>query len=366
MRIAFLGDIALFGRVSADGNPAWKEYFRDVEQLLARVDYVVGNLETPFSKERKTWGAKSAYLCADQKDLEVLKYLHVDAVTLANNHMYDYGKEAFDLTQQLLVEAGIAWFGVNGKEHLLERGNNRIAFTGFCCYSTNPQKCVKYGETGINEFDLAYAESTLKRYSHEGYLNVCAVHAGIEHVNYPSLDTIAVAKRLAATGSMIYYGHHPHVAQTVVKNGNSLIANSLGNFCFDDTYTKTSGDKPLVELSEDNRSSFVLVANIENNEIKDYEIVPIYIGKDKLHVGRGVDEQQLRALAEKMEAMAPEDYESMRREQRMAWIRPRKAARNVMWVMKRLRPRYLELMLTNRINTTKYNKHVREYLTTGV
>ena len=362
MKIALLGDIAFFGRASKDGNAEWETYFKDIACLLDTMDYVVGNLETPFSEKRKSWGAKSAYLCSSPQNVDILKMLHVDAVTLANNHMYDYGDEAFVLTQTLLDEAGIAWYGVNGKELLIEKNGNKIAFTGFCCYSTNPLKCVEYGHYGINEFDMKNAEKILAKHRKAGYFNIVAVHAGIEHVNYPSLETIAVAKKLKQTGPLIYYGHHPHVAQPVMQQDDSIIAYSLGNFCFDDTYTKISGDKPLVKLSEDNRKSFVLVVSIENNVICGFNVVPIYIGTDKIHLGRGMDMQQLSLLQRKMESTKFEEYEQMRSEQRKAWLKPRRAARDAKWVLKRIRPRYFLLMLTNRLNTWKYDKHVSRYL----
>lgn len=360
MKIALLGDIALFGRASIDGNPKWKDYFVEIANCLSEYDYVVGNLESPFSLKKNTWGAKSVYLCSAPENIEVLKMLHVNAVTLANNHMYDYGKEGFELTQLLLDKAGIAWFGVNGKEHLLEKDGNKLAFTGYCCYTTNPLKCVAYGEYGINEFDLSKAQDVLTKYQEKGFLNIAAVHAGIEHVNYPSLDTIAVARRLARKIPMVYYGHHPHVAQAVIQEKDSLIAYSLGNFCFDDTYI--SGDKPLVELSEDNRKSFILVVTIEKNMICNYEIVPIYIAKDRIRVGIGTDERQIESFRKNMEAMQPEEYETMRKEQRMTWIRPRVAARNLGWVLKRLRPRYFILMLTYKQNARKYVEHVKSQL----
>ena len=361
MKIALLGDIALFGHGSIDKNPLAKDFFKDIANHLEKYDYVVGNLETPFSSQKKKHGAKSAYLYSEPINIEILKWLHINAVTLANNHIFDYGKEAFELTQELLDKAGIAWFGVNGKEHFIEKDSNKIAFTGFCCYSSNPIDCVKYGQYGVNEFDVENAFNILSRYHSDGYLNICAVHAGIEHVNYPSVDTIKVAKKLSGIGNVIYYGHHPHVAQPVQTIDNSLIAYSLGNFCFDDTYTDNSS-KAFIELSEDNRNSFILSITIENNLIERFEIVPIYIGTEKIQLGRGVDRQQLDNYLYKIENMSKNDYVLMRKEQRAAWVDARKAKRNISWFLKRLRMRYAKLVFSVIINIKKYNKHVKRYL----
>ena len=138
MKIAFLGDIALFGRASLTQNPNGRGYFDEVERFLSEYDYVVGNLESPFSAKKKKWGAKSAFLCSDVENVKVLKYLHVDAVTLANNHMFDYGSEGYETTKKLLEETGIEWFGAEGKELRVVNNGNKIAFLGYCCYSSNP------------------------------------------------------------------------------------------------------------------------------------------------------------------------------------------------------------------------------------
>ena len=95
MRIALLGDIALFGRLSYKNSKDLNYYFEDVASFLGTMDYVVGNLETPFSVKKKTSGAKSAYICSDIENIKILKSLHIKAVSLANNHMFDFGKEGY-------------------------------------------------------------------------------------------------------------------------------------------------------------------------------------------------------------------------------------------------------------------------------
>ena len=332
-----------------------------VKSLLSGC-YVVGNLESPFSCKKKPWGAKSAYLYSEPENVEILKMIGVNAVTLANNHMFDYGKEGYELTKQILDEAGIEWFGAEGRELKIKKENNRIAFSGWCCYSTNPQGCVSLGEYGINEFDLGVVINCLSENDKEGWLNVTAVHAGIEHVNYPSNDLRKVAKMMAATAPFVFYGHHPHVAQPIEKIGDSVIAYSLGNFIFDDIYSKPTDKEPLIRLTEDNRSSFIMIVTIEKNIIKGYETFPIYIGKDKIHVGRGVTDTVLNDYLHSMNAMSEDEYEEMRRRQRQEWIAPRRAKRDLGWYIQRLCPRYVQLVITNKFNEQKYKKHVKEQL----
>lgn len=361
MKLALLGDIALFGRLSYKNANDVNSYFEDVAKVLDNMDYIVGNLETPFSIKKKTFGSKSAYICSDVENVQVLKLLHINAVCLANNHMFDFGEEGYITTKKVLTENQIDYFGTEGKEIQIELGGNKIALSGFCCYTSNPLQCVGYGGYGVNAYNLGKAMKVLKRNSNKGYLNIMAVHAGVEHVNYPSLDHIYAARKLADVSPMVYYGHHPHVVQGIEKRNDSLIAYSLGNFCFDDVYSSVSKE-PLITLSENNRSSCILVISIEDSKIESYEIIPIYIGKDKLHVGKGSTKDEIAKYSMAIHQMLPNEYEEMRNTYLNEYYDARKSKRDILWYLKRLRPRYLGIMLNARKNKKKYKECVRDYI----
>lgn len=361
MKLALLGDIALFGNLSLKNNEKALDYFSDVEKYLATVDYVVGNLESPFSEKQKTHGAKSAYLYSEPDNIRILKYLHIDLVNLANNHIMDYGKEGYNLTRTLLNNSGIGFFGIDGKEIRVEKDDNKLAFSGFCCYSSGPLGCVKYGKTGVNEYDLKDAINVIERNRDEGYLNIVSVHAGIEHVNYPSVDTIKAARMLVEKAPIIYYGHHPHVAQGIEEINGSVIAYSLGNFCFDDVYSSVSS-KPLIELSENNRSTFILEITIDHNKIKSYNIIPIYIGKDKMVVGKGVDAESISQYTNVIKELNEKDYTVFRNKLIQSYLQNRVSQRDAMWYIKRLRLRYLQMILNSKIRRIKYNNKIKKYL----
>ena len=361
MRIAFIGDIALFGNLSIINNSHLKDYFEEVSEFLQTEDFVVGNLESPFSAKKKTHGAKSAYLYSDPENVEVLKWLNVSAVTLANNHMFDYGKEGYETTKQLLEKNGIQFFGSEGKDYLIENQGNKLAFTGYCCYSSGPRHCVQYGKYGVNEYNLGYASKKLLEYTKNGYLNVVCVHAGKEHVNYPSLDTIKAARLLANVAPLLYIGHHPHVAQGIERINRSLIAYSLGNFCFDDVYSSVS-DKPLIELSENNRETFILEVTIEENQIVSHSIVPIYIGKEKMVLGKGVTQEIIDKYTEPIQHLSEKEYNELHTSLLNAYTEDRKKQRNLLWYLKRMQPRYVRILLNGKINRKKYNNSLKQFI----
>lgn len=361
MKLVLLGDIALIGRMVVSNNSDWKHYFSNVKQLIKDSDFVIGNLESPFSIRKKTRGAKSAYLFSEVNNIEILRYLNINAVSLANNHIFDYGIEGYETTKKVLSENGIEWFGSEGKSLILERNGNRLACEGFCCYSSNPLCCCKYGGYGVNEYNIENVLSIVEHYKDTGYLPLLSVHAGIEHVNYPSVDTIKCAHLLASQTPIIYYGHHPHVVQGIEELSNSLIAYSLGNFCFDDVYSSVSTE-PLVELSENNRSSCVLFVEIENNIITNWYTVPIYIDRTELKVGKGVTTEELKKYSDALVRYMDEDYQIYRRNLIQEYISGRKNKRNLVWYLKRLRPRYFRILTNAKNNKADYFRCVTSYL----
>lgn len=362
MKIALLGDLAFFGRMSLNENPLVEDYFSDVADYLKGFDYVVGNLETPFSEKKKIYGAKSAYICADVDNVQTLKQLHINSVCLANNHMFDYGTEGYETTKRVLGENEIEYFGTEGKELRVEVGGSKLALSGFCCYSSNPLMCVRYGEYGVNAYNIGMVRRVLKRNANNGYLNIVAVHAGMEHVNYPSLEHVRAARLLTDECPHVYYGHHPHVIQGVEEYKGSVIAHSLGNFCFDDVFSDNSS-MPLVELTENNRTGAILELEVGGNKILNWREQIVYIAKDErmklIETPAEVTEYNGALATCEGDSVA---YTSKRNQILSARFSERKSARNLMWYMKRLRPRYVQIMLNARKNAKKYNENVLKYI----
>lgn len=362
MRIALLGDIAMFGNFSVNSNPNLIEGLREISDYLSGFDHVIGNLETPFTAKRKPHGAKSAYLGSDPANVEVLKALHVSAVNLANNHMADFGHEGIATTKRLLDENGIPWFGLDGKDYILEDGDSKIAFNGFCCHSTNPIKLSsRMGRKGVNRLNYPEMLNLLKSNSSKGRLNIFAVHSGIEHVSSPSLEQIRLARKLAEDAPYVWYGHHPHVVQGIDLYNGAVIAHSLGNF----SSSEYEGDNlcPKIELTEDNRIGLILELKIENNKIKEYKAVFTRLnenGSISLLKDEGLAEKYSEMLKEAFSH--PESYEKKRREQRSLYLARRREMRNLSWVMRRLRPRYFRLYIDYRNNARHFHQNVKKHL----
>lgn len=356
MKIALLGDTAFFGKYTISNNKIFDIFF-DIREILKEYDVVVANLEAPFNLLSKANGYKSAYISSDPKNIELLKYIGVSVVNLANNHLFDYGREAYTFTKKILDDYQIKYFGTESKNTVIEKEGNRISLNGFCCYSTNP---LGLGNDGINELNYKKVEEILDENKKLGYNTILSIHAGQEHINYPNNDHIKFARKLTEIAPYVYYGHHPHVIQGIEAYNNSLIAFSLGNFCFDDIYTNKS-DKPLVTQSVNNKSSIILEVEFQNNKLFGYKAIPIYAGEEKLEIGNKKIIEKLSEYSAKLK-MDEQDYIAMREELiatvNQNWV----AQRDLKWVIKRLNLRTLLICKDLFLNRKKYHSRLKKYL----
>lgn len=360
MKIALLGDIAFFGKFDISSNQSIKKYFAGVADYLRGFDHVIGNLETPLLAGGRSYGYKSAYIKAHPANVELLSYLNVGIVNLANNHMFDYGREGYDSTLKLLKENHIRYFGLEDKYELLEDSNNKIALHGYCCYSTNPVGINNGQGIGINKLDVSEVTRNLKRFNDLGFYNILSFHLGQEHVNYPNYDHVLMARQFAQVCPHVFYGHHPHVMQGIEKVNDALIAYSLGNFCFDDVYTPKSS-QPLIKQSDNNKSAIILSLTFKDNYLTDYEPIGIFAGEKELIVDYPAAVENLAGYSEALSLDAA-TYVSRRNNLLIKYINGRKQMRDFDWYAKRLNLSSVLTLLEAYKNKKLYTKHVLEYL----
>lgn len=363
MKIAFLGDLAFFGKFSLQNNDSLYDYFKDISLYLAKFDLVVGNLETPFVTKAKSYGAKSAFIKSEPINVDLLKYLNINIVTIANNHTFDFGVEGFKETLQILSSNNIKYFGNEDTPLVIEKNGECIRFQGYCCYSSNPLGIKgKFDDIGINKLSYNSIEKFIKA-GKDNELNIAAIHCGQEHINYPNYDHVKLSRQLSEVGPYVYYGHHPHVAQGVEKLNDSLIAHSLGNFCFDDVYTPKS-DRPLIKLSENNKESFILEIETENSMLMSHKTTSIYMGENRMHI----NDEKTSSIDEKLLVYSDylkksEDIFTKERSELLGqYIKERKDLRNFKWYLKRLNLNSFFQLRNAYQNNKKYVKYVRNFL----
>ena len=352
MRIAFLGDVALIGQFSYSDKKTVTKRIAYLRDLLKDYDYVVANLESPLTNKRKTTVPKSMHIRADESSVQVLKLLGINAVSLANNHMFDYGKKGLDDTIKVLNQAGIKWYGVYGKSLVETIKGERVSFSGFCCYSTN---AFGYSESnrGINVLTPSALKEQLNKDIKEKNFSVLSLHWGIEHTNYPAIEHIELIKELAVKYQFIVHGHHPHQIQGIQRCNTSLVAYSLGNAIFDKCASIYSN--LTVELNEYNRRSFVLGVTINSSRIQQYSISGFYIGNNGIKPYS--IEKELALISQDLDNIDDEtSYQNKRIEQYSKVIKNKFGSHNIHWFLSRINYFAIGAKFISIINSRHYSQ----------
>jgi len=237
LTLIFAGDIMLDdgpGRtIAAGGDP-----LAAFAGILAEADYRIGNLEVPVATRGQPHASKIVSFRAHPRTLSVLQG-RFDAVSLANNHSGDYGRDAFIETMQHLDRAGIAYFG--GGRNLaaahtplwIEKKGLKIAVLG---YNEFKPRAFEAGADwpGIawSEDDQVIADMRAARDAGAD-LVIPFMHWGWEKETRPSERQRSFARKMIDAGAALVVASHPHVTQGAEIYQGKPIVYSLGNFVFD-------------------------------------------------------------------------------------------------------------------------------------
>ena len=165
------------------------------------------------------------------KAVGALKWLGVNVVTLANNHILDYGAAGLKSTISALDVAGISHFGAGqnlaqaSRAAVLEPNVLRICFLGFGGPRYPTKRCA-----GTIPFGDGRANRLIRDFRIRCDFLVVYFHEGIEALNYPLKRTMRACHKAVECGADVVIGTHPHIVQGMEHYRGVPIAYSLGNF----------------------------------------------------------------------------------------------------------------------------------------
>ena len=230
-----LGDIWL-ARLVADEiiKKGAHHPFARIAHHLRSADIVFGNLESSFSTRGIPVKNKDVVARVSPSSLDGLVHAGIDVVSLANNHIMDYGAEALEDTLSFLDQRGIKHLGAGmtqaeaRKPLLVTRNEVGMSLHAYLCWGETSRSGL--GPAGV--IRPAIKEELRRARGHSDFV-VVALHGGVDFQDYPTLQMIKLAHWIVDQGADVVIGHHPHVIQGIEKYKNGLIAYSLGNFVFD-------------------------------------------------------------------------------------------------------------------------------------
>lgn len=257
--LAFAGDLSL-----ADNYVVMDYYHNEAGDDLANcidsayikrmndADVMWINNEFCYSNNGSPMPGKAYTFCAAPENVNILKELGVDIVDLANNHVYDFGPEAFADTLATLRGAEIAYVGAGAdiKEAsapvYVDVDGYKIAYVA----ATRAEKNIKTPEateTSGGVFrcydNTDYIEKIKEAKANADYV-IALPHWGTEHSTILESAQTDGAKEYIDAGADAVIGAHTHCLQGMDFYNGKPIIYSLGNFWFDD-YTL---DTMLLEL----------------------------------------------------------------------------------------------------------------------
>ena len=356
MRIALLGDVALSGVYDVSSSDSVFPLIQNIRNIIENCDYVICNLESPLTHQTKTHMCKGVYLRSAPQNVEVLKYLGITHVTLANNHVFDYGKKAAQETIKILEENNIGYCGLCGDPLFLSKGEDKVLVDGFCCYSANG---IYYGEKPLAIKTLSF--STMKEFLDEANSKKCfpvaSVHYGIERLHYPAPEHMRLFRGFSENYNYVLHGNHTHSIQGYEKYKDSLFFYSLGNLLFDDV--KTTSVKTSVKQNKETRKTYIVIIEVKENQLSNYRIIPMQ-GNDigELKQDRTVGDE-LYEYSQKL-VLSYEDISRLRAKETELDKQGREK-RDTKFIVNRLNYKYIGAYLNGRIHKKKYNAVFRDF-----
>ena len=357
MKIALMGDIALIGRYDRTHTPDVDKRVEVIKQLISECDVVIANLESPLTTKTTTFACKGVYLRSTPANVATLKSIGVTHVTLANNHIYDYGIIGAKETIAVLEKAGIKYVGLNTFPEIIRCGESAIAIDGFCCLSAN---ALNYGNTTGKVKMLSYESmKTFFAFAEKSNcLPIASVHLGLEGIHYPSLEHINLFRTLAEDHTYILHGNHPHAIQGYERVKDSLLIYSQGNLCFDETPITSIHFTPKETLEE--RKCYISIIEIKQNSIKSCVMIPLTdIGNGILHIDEQVGielKKYQEALQMPMKMILERRTEEIQRQHETA------QKRNIAFYLDRMNYKYIGAYLNGRRNAKAYNKLFKNFM----
>lgn len=246
------------------------------EPLLAQmhdVDIMMVNNEFSYTNRGTPTEGKTYTFRADTSMVSYLNDMGVDIVSLANNHVYDFGETGLLDTLDTLEQAEMPYVGA---------GRNLEEAAAPVYFISGDVKVAMVSATQIERLDNPDTKEAgenspgvFRCWNPEKLYEVVAaaeensdfvivyIHWGTENVAEPDWAQLAQAEGLAQAGADLIIGDHPHCLQGIQYYGDVPVFYSLGNFWFNSKTLDTGMVK--VDISKDGIESLQFVPAIQSD-----------------------------------------------------------------------------------------------------
>lgn len=238
--LSFVGDLALGSDgLMADGPYSFAAIvgedlgypMKNVVQYFENDDLTLGNLECVLREGRFKTKPDGFCLMGSPAFAGILSQSSIEVVSLANNHIGDFGPEGIDETERALVAAGVTGVRQNRTQVITTERGLKIGI--FAVFFQTDSAVI---DTAVTEMRAQGAQ-----------VLVALVHWGSENSYHTMADQDKLGQALIDKGFHIVAGSHPHLLQKISEYAGGVIYYSLGNFCFGGNHYPTDMDTAIVQ-----------------------------------------------------------------------------------------------------------------------
>ncbi|MGA7828901.1 MAG: CapA family protein [Geobacteraceae bacterium] len=273
--LTVVGDIMLAGNASATFSREGYEYpFAATASILQASDIALGNLEAPIARTGLEFTGKKYRFKADPKAAMAIRKAGFSVLTLANNHIMDFGAQGLAETCENLKNENILFTGAGKnlagarRPVVLEKHGQKIAFLAYSL--THPKAFYAGTESpGAAPGSPRFFMEDIKKAKVFADYVVVSFHWGAEGATFPKSYQVSVARMAIDAGADVVVGHHPHVLQGIERYKGRLILYSLGNYAFG-------------SMSR-NADTSVMARIVLDHGVREVELFPLNVKNAEVH-----------------------------------------------------------------------------------
>ena len=280
--ICFYDDYSNMSTLRAQENGIFDCILPEVMEGLTNSDICMVNNEFCYSDRGTPLPDKKYHLRSKPSNVTYLNDIGVDIVSLANNHVYDFGPDAVYDTFTTLKEAKVPYVGagVNISEAMhpvyFKVNGKTIAYTSATQIERlgNPdtKEATEDSPGVLRTMDSTKMVKSITEAEANADFVIVYVHWGSENTDLVEESQKQLARDYVAAGADLIIGDHSHCLQGIDYVDGVPVFYSLGNFWFNSKTIDTGYVRAILN-TEENKC-----------EVKSLEFVPCVQQGCKTHI----------------------------------------------------------------------------------
>jgi hypothetical protein len=252
--------------------------YGNVLNVLRGSDLRITNLECTLFGDTPVWKSGAVFK-GRPEHIKGLTSVPFEIVTLANNHVFDYGVDSFEKSLELLDKNSIRFLGAGMSANEAQAPlilNLKSIRIGIINFSEGEDLTSAIDGPGVFGWDIDKVTKLTGEIRGKVDIIIVICHCGVEYIAFPPPYVTDAFKRIADAGANLIIGHHPHVPQGIEIYKGIPLCYSLGNFVF---YQETD----LLHR----KMGYLVKAGLSRNGVSGISVIPYEIGGTSLALLEG-------------------------------------------------------------------------------